>query len=129
MTDQIEEWLSGGPQLRRVYEINSRVQRPGELPITLVSLEVWEDAMRLVLVSMVAGRSAPLDAADVFEAWQVTDDHGTAFQFHSGGGGGDGFRWYWNHSWRPAPPSDAEWVSIKNDRLGIDLTIRLQTDR
>jgi hypothetical protein len=124
MTERIEDWLSGGPELERVIEIKERARTRDGVPITIVSLEIWENSIRLVYV-VTTLETQGASGADEFEAWQLSDGRGTRFSFAGGSGGGDGLRMYSNVSWTPRPAGDATEMNIENPVLGIHLSVPL----
>jgi hypothetical protein len=105
------------PHLLRVLPVAKDLgPLDGGAAVTLISLEVWSDHLRL-RYAMTARRN--LDARRP-ERWACTlgDDAGTVYLRGGGQGGGGSDVWYEETEFRPVPPPEATKVIFTARRLG-----------
>jgi hypothetical protein len=123
MTEQIENWLSGGPRLLRVHEINVRSRGANGLPTDLISLEVWEGMIRInFAVSVLHDETGDLDI-DPSRGWRIDDGHGSEFKFAGSTGGGDGVRMYFFVSFAGTIAADTSELRLTHENLGVDSAV------
>lgn len=126
MTEEIEAWMSGGPPLLRVHEINVRTTGPHGLPTDLISLEVWEDGIRINFATSVLHDESGGLAVDPSWGWEVDDGCNSPFQWRAARSGGDGMRHYGSVSFAGTIADDAQELRLANAPLGIDTSVPLK---
>lgn len=124
MTEEIEDWLYGGPRLLRVREINVRSTAATGVPIDLISLEVWEGMFRLhfaISILRPQGDDNPLSG------WRIDDGHGSTFEDTGSSSCGDDNRprMYYCIHFEGMASQEATEVRLTHAGLGVDQVVPL----
>jgi len=122
--------VAGGPAFRaqqpaelvRVVPLVRELVRRGGYRVMLISLEVWSGWVHLRYALLPAEPAEAPPLVDLPIRWRLGDDLDTAYQLVGGGSAGDPLLRIYHLSFQPAPPSDANTLTITvQDQDGADL--------
>jgi Clp amino terminal domain, pathogenicity island component len=122
--------VAGGPAFRaqqpaelvRVVPLVRELVRRGGYRVVLISLEVWSGWVHLRYALLPAEPAEAPPLVDLPIRWRLGDDLDTAYQLVGGGSAGDPLLRIYHLSFQPAPPSEANTLTITvQDQDGADL--------
>jgi Clp amino terminal domain, pathogenicity island component len=122
--------VAGGPAFRaqqpaelvRVVPLVRELARRGGYRVVLISLEVWSGWVHLRYALLPAEPAEAPPLVDLPIRWRLGDDLDTAYQLVGGGSAGDPLLRIYHLSFQPAPPSEANTLTITvQDQDGADL--------
>jgi Clp amino terminal domain, pathogenicity island component len=122
--------VAGGPAFRaqqpaelvRVVPLVREFVRRGGYRVVLISLEVWSGWVHLRYALLPAEPAEAPPLVDLPIRWRLGDDLDTAYQLVGGGSAGDPLLRIYHLSFQPAPPSEANTLTITvQDQDGADL--------
>jgi hypothetical protein len=122
--------VAGGPAFRaqqpaelvRVVPLVRELARRGGYRVVLISLEVWSGWVHLRYALLPAEPAEAPPLVDLPIRWRLGDDLDTAYQPVGGGSAGDPLLRIYHLSFQPAPPSEANTLTITvQDQDGADL--------
>jgi hypothetical protein len=122
--------VAGGPAFRaqqpaelvRVVPLVRELARRGGYRVVLISLEVWSGWVHLRYALLPAEPAEAPPLVDLPIRWRLGDDLDTAYQLVGGGSAGDPLLRIYHLSFQPAPPSEANTLTITvQDQDGDDL--------